>query len=135
MGENINGSLGNWRYMGSQRCVEGICGLQHSSHGYNEEDKPTFHQRMRQVKVGDLIFIKSKFIQNGQLDVKAIGIVTNEELCAANGYAGQDGIKVCWIKNLTDNPVRIRSPNEKDSITTFYQEKDPSVVKEIVHLL
>ena len=104
--------------------------------GYNEEDKDTYHKLMRElVCVGDLIFIKSKFIQNGRLDVKAIGIVTNTDLCVANGYPGQDGIKVYWIKNLTDNPVRIHSPNEGGSTTTFYQEKELPVIREIVNLL
>ncbi len=103
--------------------------------GYNEDEKPTFHKRMRDVKVGDLIFIKAKHNESGWLYVKAIGIVMDIHLCAENGFEGQDGIKVRWIKNLTDNPVKISSPPEYGSTHTLYEEKKDSVIQSVVNLL
>lgn len=103
--------------------------------GYNKEDKATYHEKIRSVKLGDLIFIKAKFKETGTMLVKAIGIVTDRHLCPENGFDGHDGIKVCWIRNFTDNPVKITSPGEYGSTHTFYEEQKEEVIRQIVKLL
>lgn len=104
--------------------------------GYNEADKNTYHKLIRSsVNLGDLIFIKAKRDERGRMRIKAIGIVTDANLCKENGYSEQDGIKVHWIKNLTDNPIEIDSPPEYGSTHTFYEEKNSDVIRTILNLL
>ncbi len=111
-------------------------GYSTASIGYDEKDNSTFHKKIIDfVQPGDLIFIKSKFVENGTMLVKAIGIVTDKNLCLENGFDGHKGIKVHWIRNLTDHPVEIDSPGEYGSTHTFYEEKVGAVIKQIVNLL
>ncbi|HIZ83013.1 MAG TPA: hypothetical protein H9668_01145 [Firmicutes bacterium] len=110
-------------------------GYSTASIGYDEKDNSTFHDKMKKVNVGDLIFIKAKFMEKGTMLVKAIGIVTDKSLCLENGFDGHEGIKVHWVRNLTDNPVEIISPGEYGSTHTFYEEKDKNVIKRIIDLL
>lgn len=104
--------------------------------GYHEENKPAYHELIRKsVQVGDLIFIKAKYTETGKMRIKAIGIVTDSHLCKENGFEGQDGIKVHYVKNFTDNPIAIDSPPEYGSTHTFFQEKKSDVIQQIMNLL
>lgn len=111
-------------------------GYKTASIGYDEENKSTYHKMIREsVKIGDLIFIKAKHNENGKMRIKAIGVVIDNNLCKDNGFEGQDGIKVYYIKNLTDNPIVIDSPPEYGSTHTLYKEEKATVVQQIVNLL
>ena len=43
--------------------------------GYMEEEKPRYYEMIQSVEVGDLIFIKSRFMLNQPLRIKAVGFV------------------------------------------------------------
>lgn len=104
--------------------------------GYSEENKATFHNLMRErTKIGDLIFIKAKYNENGQMHIKAIGIISDNNLCKENGFEGHDGIKVRWIKDLTNCKAIIDSPPEYGSTHTMYEEKITSVIRQIIGLI
>ncbi len=104
--------------------------------GYDEKSNPTYHDMIRKsVQTGDLIFIKSKYTEIGEMRIKAIGIVADNHLCKENGFEGQDGIRVHYIKNLTDNPAIVDSSPEYGSTHTFFQEKNSGVIQQIMKLL
>ena len=51
------------------------------------------------------------------------------------GYEDKEGIKVCWVKDLSDDPYVIYAPNEYGSTHTLYQETDPQVIEVILNSL
>ncbi len=104
--------------------------------GWDVEQNSTYHELIEKVRLGDLIFIKARFMMNVPLRIKGIGLVVDTKLCKENGYHGKDGIKVHWIKDLTDSPVDLSiSPSSTKSVQTFYREDNPEVIREIINLL
>lgn len=64
--------------------------------GWNSEDAPAFHEMLRQINIGDIIFLKS-FSPKAGLYIKAIGLVTSSKILQPNetdnlGYARE----VAW---------------------------------------
>lgn len=57
------------------------------------------------------------------------------KLCKGNGYHDREGIKVHWVKNLTDSPEDISAPSKYGSTHTLYQEDNFDVIQKIVNLL
>lgn len=110
-------------------------GYETAAIGWSREEKEKYYKLMEKIRPGDLIFIKAKFTENGWLHVKAIGIVIKGDPCIDNGFEGQEGIKVHWVKNLTGNPAKISSPPEYGSTSTLYEEKQDSVIQQVVNLL
>lgn len=110
-------------------------GYETATIGWDKAENPKFHELMEEVRPGDLIFIKARFMMNDPLRIKGIGIVVNTKLCKENGYHDREGIKVHWVKNLTDSPVDISAPSKYGSTHTLYKEDDSEVIQKIVNLL
>lgn len=51
--------------------------------GYMEEEKPRYYEMIQSVEVGDLIFIKSRFMLNQPLRIKAVGFVIDNDANSA----------------------------------------------------
>ena len=76
--------------------------------GHSEDVHPKFHQMLRSVQPGDIVFIKARFMLNQPMKIKAIGIATDCRVCLENGMEGREGIIINWIKDMTDQPVDIK---------------------------
>lgn len=104
--------------------------------GYSEEAHPDYYKTLGSVKTGDILFIKSRFMNNKPLTVKAVGIVTDSNISLENGLEGRKGIKVNWVKDLSDNPIKVSKDNRNDgSTSTIYLEKDESIINQVLSLL
>lgn len=104
--------------------------------GWDEEQNSTYHRLMKKVCLGDLIFIKARFMMNVPLRIKGIGLVIDTKLSKENGYRDREGIKVHWIKDLTDSPVDLSvSPTDPKCVQTLYEEENPEVIRQIINLL
>jgi len=66
--------------------------------GYMEEEKPRYYEMIQSVEVGDLIFIKSRFMLNQPLRIKAVGfVIDNEVKNIPNVYnARADYVRYLW---------------------------------------
>lgn len=103
--------------------------------GYSRSQHPDYYSLLDKVQNGDTVFIKSRFMKNRPLRVKAIGVVIDSRVCSENGMEGKEGIRVNWVRDLTDNPVDLQKDNSNDGSTgTIYQETDPVIVKKILSL-
>lgn len=104
--------------------------------GFSPEEKPKYYEMLQSVEVGDLIFIKSRFMLNQPLRVKAIGIVKDSKIETIPNVYHAKGIKVYWIKDFSDAPLQIEKSREYDGDTrTIYQEKNEEVIRQIIELL
>lgn len=104
--------------------------------GFKEDNNPKLFEMMRQIQAGDLIFIKSRFMKNQPLRVKAIGIVKDSEIKPCPEVLGTMGIEVHWLKDLSNEPEQMEKEDIHDRDThTLYQEKNEKIIKKIIELL
>ncbi len=104
--------------------------------GYGEEEHPDYYVMLRSIKPGDIVFIKSRFMLNKPMRIKAIGIAVDYQISEENGMDNRLGMKVNWIKDLTDQPIDIEKGKFNDGSTrTIYQEMDSKIINQIAELL
>jgi hypothetical protein len=96
--------------------------------GWNAEDAPDLHQFIRSLKVGDIIYIKA-FPPGGDLIVKAIGIIINEEIHSRPPVSC--GRNVRWLFTA---PFTLQIPRQKNNVraNTLYEEYHPQIQNEIL---
>ncbi len=100
--------------------------------GYTEEQKPDYYDVMEKMKVGDLIYIKTRFMADKPLKVKAIGIVTNAKILPKDALKGKKGVDVHWIKKSVNHPIEIKAKPSANSVRTIFEEKNDDVIREII---
>lgn len=99
--------------------------------GWDEKDAPPAHGILRQLRTGDLIFIKSFAPQVG-LTIKAVGIVTEGKIQSDANLGTCVAVRWVWtgeerIGKLDDKwPVRS---------VTIYEEYHPTVQSKVIDLL
>ena len=104
--------------------------------GYYEKNNPKCYEKLRSIKPCDIIFIKSRFMKNVALRIKAVGIAVSDEPCIEDGMDGREGIRVKWLKNCIEKPLEIQKGTDNDGSTTaIYQETDPEVISRIAKLI
>lgn len=82
---------------------------------YSEDEAPEFIEMMREIKVGDIVYLKSCGIRNNTLHICAVGVVTSEM------NTDNHRISVSW---LIDNINKEVAPNKK------YRQRVASIYKE-----
>lgn len=99
--------------------------------GWDEEDAPPTHAILRQLRTGDIIFIKS-FTPKGGLTIKAVGVVTEGKVRQKEGLG--TGVPVRWEWNGTK---RIGKLDDKWPVrsVTIYEEQHPLVQAQVIDLL
>jgi hypothetical protein len=112
--------------------------------GWNEENSKDLYEVVSQLKVGDIIYLKSvspRYIRN--IEVKGIGLVTKSFIqCLQSGEYGDSNIsdwngffiKVKWIHQTSFD---IKIPESEGKLTnvrpaTFYEEYLPFVQEKII---
>ncbi|WP_069987570.1 MULTISPECIES: hypothetical protein [Eubacteriales] len=104
--------------------------------GHDLSKHPRLKELRKKIRLGDLIFIKSRHDYSKPLRIKGIGIVTDADWSLKYGYEDKEGIKVYWVKDLSgDDYVEIPAPNKYGSTHTLYQETDPTVIENILNSL
>ena len=101
--------------------------------GWGEDYAPTLHQMMRQVRVGDLIYIKS-FTPRAGLTIKAVGIVISTEIEGPEIELGEICIEVDWAWQGYHPVGRVNDKYNVRSIT-LYEEFNPEIQNLIIDAL
>jgi hypothetical protein len=99
--------------------------------GWDENDAPPAHSILRQLRTGDIIFIKSFAPQVG-LTIKAVGLVMEGKV--RNNADLGSCVSVKWIWKGEE---RIGKLNDKWPVrsVTIYEEHHPAVQKKVIELL
>lgn len=104
--------------------------------GWSSDDSPEHHQFIANLKVGDIIYIKSYSPTSKYIFVLAVGFVRDEIILDSKSSHGliQAGRNVVW--KITER-FSIPKPKEKNNVrlNTLYQEFHPKVQAEIIKRL
>jgi hypothetical protein len=98
--------------------------------GWDITDAPELHQFVRSLKVGDIIYIKSYSPASSDIIVKAIGVITDDQVITTNRVVSV-GRNIKWV--VTES-FRIPKPKEKNNVrlNTMYEEFHPEVQSQIL---
>lgn len=99
--------------------------------GWSEDDAPPAHAILRQLRAGDIIFIKSFAPQVG-LTIKAVGIVTEGRVRDIPRLGR--GVPVRWVWNGEER-VGILDDKWPVRTVTIYEEQHPGVQGRVLDLL
>jgi hypothetical protein len=116
----------------SQEFIQaGIVGIR-----WEAVDAPELHQFMRSLGIGDIVYIKSYQPNSPKIIVKAIGIITDDQIRTSENSNNliSYGRNVCWIQT---QEFCIPKPYEKNNVrtNTMYQEFHPDVQEHIIQHL
>ena len=104
--------------------------------GWDAADAPELHQFMRALRVGDIVYIKSFSPSSPDILVKAIGIITDDEIRTTDNSNSlvSCGRNVRWIHS---QEIRIPKPHEKNNVraNTMYEEFHPEVQRVIMQYI
>lgn len=104
---------------------------------WKEDDVPEFYEMMKEIQLGDIIYLKSFQRGSNDMHINAIGIVT-ETFRDENAHVGYEHcnnqIGVEWINKNPNEVIKVNSIY-KQRKTTICKEYDKKVVKCIVKLM
>jgi hypothetical protein len=99
--------------------------------GWSETDAPPAHAILRQLRTGDLIFIKS-FTPQAGLTIKAVGIVTDGKVREVPNLGA--GVPVRWVWRGEERIGKLEDKWPVRSVT-IYEEHHPEVQARVIDLL
>ena len=98
-----------------------------------ETDAPDLHCFVRQLKVGDIVYLKSFSPSSPNLGIKGIGIISDSVIRNADdtGNTVKIGRNVKWIVN---EDFEVPKPKGKGNVraNTAYEEFHPKLQEEII---
>lgn len=104
--------------------------------GWDANDAPELHQFMQALKVGDIVYIKSFPPGSPDIIVKAIGIITDNDIRTSQNTQKlvSCGRNVRWVHK---QDFRIPKPKEKNNVrsNTMYEEFHPEVQMAILQYI
>lgn len=103
--------------------------------GYKKEDASVFYEMLKEVALGDIVYIKSLPIGGSKLHIKNVGIVTRElsnVVQYIDGDTKNDTIGVKWLDLQMDLDIEMCDKKYTARSTSIYQEYSPFVIDEII---
>lgn len=99
--------------------------------GWSENHAPPAHSILRQLRTGDLVFIKS-FTPQAGLTIKAVGIVTEGKVRKVPELGSGVPVRWVWQGELVIGKLVDKWPVRS---VTIYEEHHPDVQARIIDLL
>ena len=101
--------------------------------GWNKNEAIDLYAMMREVKIGDIIYLKSSYPKKGIgkiLRIKAVGKVVNPN----KKYDGKSVIGVEYFKKFVPFDLLLKNYKSKSSVysSTFYQEYNPLIIEKLL---
>lgn len=105
--------------------------------GWRREEKPEYFKMLEEIKLGDIIYVKSYFIPTEPMTVKAICVVTEtlRNSNSHNGYEQCDNeIGVKWLSTNLNKKIPIDSMF-KERKSSIFKESNSAIIRDILSLL
>ncbi len=104
---------------------------------WKENEVPEFYEMMKEIQLGDIIYLKSFKRGSNEMHINAVGIVT-ETFENENTHIGYEHcnnqISVEWVNKNTNEVIEVNGIY-KQRKTTICKEYDKKVVKRIIKLI
>lgn len=104
---------------------------------WKEDDVPEFYEMMKEIQLGDIIYLKSFQRGSNEMHINAVGIVT-ETFKNKNYHSGYENcgnqIGVEWIDKNPNEVIEVNSIY-KQRKTTICKEYDKKVIEKIIKLI
>lgn len=103
--------------------------------GYKKEDAPVFFEMLKEITLGDIVYIKSLPISGSKLHIKNVGIVTRELsdiVQYIDGEIKNDTLGVKWLGLQMDLDINKCDKKYIARSTSVYREYSPFVINEIL---
>ena len=88
--------------------------------GWRCEDKPELYEILNDIKIGDIIYIKSLYHASKAMKVKAVGIVTSE---------------LKWLNSSINKYIIIDDDRLKERKGSLFAETNKDYIKEIISFI
>ncbi len=108
-----------------------------ASMGWGAADAPYFHEILRLISIGDIIYLKS-YSPTGGLTIKAVGMVTRAVHIAhlsADDDEGRASVGVRWIHRADEKVGAVGDRADFMRRGSLYQEHNPDVQRLVQKLL
>jgi hypothetical protein len=102
--------------------------------GWNETEAPALYHMLDTIKVGDIVYIKSFAKKTKKLNVKAIGLVLDNNKRKSNLGTG---VKVKWLDNFKPFSIDITKEMYRNNVfnNTLYEEYNVEIINELINRL
>lgn len=103
--------------------------------GYKKEEAPVFYEMLKEIKLGDLVYIQTLPIGAGNLHIKNVGIVTRElsdVVQYVNNDTQNDTLGVKWLDIQMNLDIEKCDKKYTARSTSIYREYSPFVINEIM---
>lgn len=106
--------------------------------GWRCEDKPELYEILNDIKIGDIIYIKSLYHASKAMKVKAVGIVTSE-LKRQNTHQGYENceneIGVKWLNTDINKIINVEDSDLNKRKGSLFIETNPEYIKNIIEFI
>lgn len=99
--------------------------------GWSESDAPPAHSILRQLRTGDIIFIKS-FTPQGGLTIKGVGVVTEGKVRDIPNLGACVPVRWVWTGQVHVGKLEDKWPVRS---VTIYEEHHPVIQARVIGLL
>lgn len=106
--------------------------------GWEEKDAPALYAMMNEMKIGDLVYVKSFVIRGKELRIKAVGEIVGvafEQPCIFKG--NHRTVSVKWREGAFDKMIshKLQDSEFKYNVyqNTLYREYNPQIIERVLN--
>ena len=109
--------------------------------GFTQQEKPEVYEMIKNIQIGDIVYVKSLPIKSNIMNVRAVGIVT-ESFKNFNSHKGFEScgneIGIKWLIAESNQPLLKEKITDKyinERKTTIFKEYNKDIIKMVINLL
>lgn len=109
--------------------------------GFTQQEKPEIYEMIKNIQIGDIVYVKSLPIKSNIMNVRAVGIVTE----SFKNFNSQKGFENCgneigvkWLITESNQPLLKEKITDKyinERKTTIFKEYNKDIIKIVINLL
>ena len=109
--------------------------------GFTQQEKPEIYEMIKNIQIGDIVYVKSLPIKSNIMNVRAVGIVT-DSFKDSNSHKEFENcgneIGVKWLIAESNQPLLKEEITDKyinERKTTIFKEYNKDIIKMVINLL
>lgn len=109
--------------------------------GYSQQEKPEIYEMIKNIHIGDVVYVKSLPIKSNIMKIRAVGIV-NDSFKGSNSHQGFENcgneIGVKWLVVESNQPLaqeKITDEYINERKTTIFKERNRKIIEKIIEMI